>query len=111
MRHGYVDQNENTWVKGDWTVRFDKNSVEIFNDPDKAPGKYYTGPINKITIEDYLEEIDNNIKQFEEIKIEPGVLNQLKAVPVYYYEKLTVEKIEEVMLKLEKEHKLKEEHK
>jgi hypothetical protein len=59
MKHGYISQNENEWIKGDWIIRFDKDSVEIFNDPDKAPGKYYIGPIDKIDINDFLKEIDN----------------------------------------------------
>ncbi len=59
MKHGYVSQNENEWTKGDWTIRLTNDSIEIFNNPDKAPGRYYIGPHDKVDIEDYLNEIDD----------------------------------------------------
>ncbi len=48
----------NTFVKGDWTIRFDNELIEIFNDPDKSSGKYIIYPISKIDIEDLLKEIN-----------------------------------------------------
>ena len=59
MRYGYISHDAKNWFKQDWTVRIDDTSIEIFNNPDKAPGKYYIGPIDKVDIENYLNEIDD----------------------------------------------------
>lgn len=65
MKHGYVSQNGNNWIKGDWTVRFDKELIEVFNNPEKAAGKYYTGPIDKVDLDEILMEIDESLLQYQ----------------------------------------------
>jgi len=51
----------NDYVKSDWTVRLDKDTIEVFNNPDKASGYYYISPIKKVDIEVLLDEIDEFI--------------------------------------------------
>ena len=48
------------WTKNNWTVRLDKNIIEVFNNPDKSIGKYYINSIDKIDIEALLIEIDKH---------------------------------------------------
>lgn len=59
IKHNYKNVESNTWIKYDWTVRFDNNLIEIFNDPDKTPGRYYTAPLVKVDLEEILSEIDD----------------------------------------------------
>ena len=100
MKYGYKNVEPNTWVKCDWTIRFDEQLIEIFNDPDKTPGKYYTYPIDKINLKDYLEEIDTYL--LKEALIEPGIINQINNVPIYSYEKLTIEMVEKAISEIQK---------
>lgn len=51
----------NEYVKEDWTVRLEKDTIEVFNNPDKAAGYYYCAPIKKVDIETLLDEIDEFI--------------------------------------------------
>jgi hypothetical protein len=60
LQHNYKPIEENLWIKGDWSVRFDDEQVEVFNDPDKEPGKYYIGPYTTIDLEEILTEIDDH---------------------------------------------------
>ena len=105
MKHGYISQNENEWTKGDWTVRIDKDAVEIFNDPDKDTGKYYIGPHHRPSFEEMLQEIDSYL--IEQALKEPEILNQVNSAPTYNYKKLTVKQVEEALVKLQKEYELK----
>ena len=60
LNRGYKKVNNlNEYVRGDWTVRFDNENIEVFNDPDKMVGKYFVGPIDKVDIEQLLDEIDD----------------------------------------------------
>lgn len=52
-------ENENEYVKGDWTIRIEDDNVEVFNIPHVGTGRYYFGPINKVDIKQLLEEIND----------------------------------------------------
>ena len=59
-REGFTpSENQNEYIKGDWTIRIDDDLLEIFNNPDKAPGVYYCGPLNKIDLQTILDELAN----------------------------------------------------
>ena len=59
-REGFtLSENQNEYIKGDWTIRIDDDLLEIFNNPDKAPGVYYCGPLNKIDLQTILDEVAN----------------------------------------------------
>jgi len=57
-KFNYKPTEENTWVKGEWTVRFDDELVEVFNDPNKSAGEYYSSPIATVDLELILMEVD-----------------------------------------------------
>lgn len=60
LRNGFLKtENPNEYVKGNWIARLDKDIFEIFNDPDKSPGKYYCGLVSIIDLETILYEIEN----------------------------------------------------
>lgn len=50
---------DNEYIRGNWTVRFDKDLIEVFNNPEKSRGYYYSGPISKVDLETILDEIEN----------------------------------------------------
>ena len=50
LQHNYKPIDENIWVKGDWSVKWDDEYVEVFNDPDKESGKYFIGPYNSVEL-------------------------------------------------------------
>ena len=59
MKKGWNKTSEwNVWVKADWTARIFEDKFEIFNDPDKSSGKYYSGSIDKVDIDILLDEVD-----------------------------------------------------
>lgn len=60
-KFNYKPTEDNTWIKGEWTVRFDDELIEVFNDPDKSSGVYYSAPILNVDLETILEEIDEAI--------------------------------------------------
>ena len=55
-------RGRNTWIKGSWTVRFDKNDIEIFDAPDKT-GKYFLGNIRTVDIIPILDDVEKFLKQ------------------------------------------------
>ena len=62
LERGYQQVGKsNEYVKCDWTIRFDKDTIEVFNDPNKAPGYHYGAPVKKIDIKTLLDEIDEFI--------------------------------------------------
>ena len=62
IKRGYKKlDNFNEYVKGNWTVRFDAEYVEAFNNPDIEAGRHFIGPINKVDLEQLLTEIDDFI--------------------------------------------------
>lgn len=62
MKKGFQKTDfPNEYVKNNWTIRLDKDSIEAFNDPDKAAGKYYIYPIFKVDLEQLLDEIEELI--------------------------------------------------
>ena len=64
LKMGYTKSSEpNEYVKGNWTVRFDAEYVEAFNNPDIEAGRHFIGPINKVDLEQLLTEIDDFIMQ------------------------------------------------
>jgi len=50
---------ENEYVKDDWTIRFDDEYLEAFNDAEKGRGVYFYGPINKVDLDAILADIAN----------------------------------------------------
>ena len=65
LQHNYKPIDESTWVKGLWTVRWDDEYIEVFNDPDKEAGKYYIGPYNSVELNEILEEIDDHLLKYQ----------------------------------------------
>lgn len=57
-KYNYNHVEDNTWVKDDWTVRFDNELVEVFNDPDKSAGEYHSSPIGKVDMEELLSSVE-----------------------------------------------------
>ena len=57
-KFNYKSETENVWIKNVWTVRFDDNVVEVFNDPEGGKGMYYCELIQYVDLEQILEEID-----------------------------------------------------
>ena len=57
-KYNYKPTENNTWVKGDWTVRFDNELVEVFNDPDINAGEYYCSPIERANLEEILLSVE-----------------------------------------------------
>lgn len=49
---------KNEYVKNDWTIRFDNEYLEAFDDPEKR-GNYFCGPINKVDLDAILIDIAN----------------------------------------------------
>ena len=49
---GYT-QKDTAWVKGNFTVRWDLEKIEAFDN-----SRYYSAPLDKIDIETLLNEID-----------------------------------------------------
>lgn len=59
-RYGFKKEpNENEYKRGDWTIRFDNDQLEIFNNPDKEEGFYYIDSTDNIHMEDLLNDIDD----------------------------------------------------
>ena len=48
---------EGEYIRGIWTVRFEKNMIEIYNSPVKEIGKYYYGQKDNIDLEFLLDTI------------------------------------------------------
>lgn len=66
IERGFKPSNEekDTYVRGNWTIRFDNEVLEAFNNPDLEPGRtsagvYYSAPLHKIDLDILLDEIDN----------------------------------------------------
>lgn len=60
MLRGFLkSENPNEYVKGNWTVRWDTSLMEVFNDPEKTRGVYYSGPLDLLDLESILDEIEN----------------------------------------------------
>ena len=47
------------YIKGDWTIRFDDEIIEIYNSADDGFGKYFKTTTDQIDIELVLSEINN----------------------------------------------------
>lgn len=59
---GYLTtDNPREYVKANWTIRFDTEFIEAFDDPDESGGWYFSSPINKVDLEQLLSEIDDLI--------------------------------------------------
>lgn len=57
-KFNYKPTEDNTWIKGEWTVRFDDELIEVFNNPDKNVGEYYSSPIETINLQEILLDVD-----------------------------------------------------
>lgn len=58
LERGYKQIDKNEFVKEGWTIRFDKDTIEVFDDPEIGKGYYFSGKINKVDIETLLEEVE-----------------------------------------------------
>lgn len=60
VNRGYIKgENPNEWFRGNWTIRYLGNEIEIFENVDKVKSaKYYKTKINEIDLETILDEID-----------------------------------------------------
>ena len=59
---GYTKtDNPREYVKANWTIRFDTEFIEAFNNPDNESGWYFDAPIEKVDLEELLSEIDDMI--------------------------------------------------
>ena len=47
------------YIRNNWTVRFDEDQIEIFNNPDKEKGFYYIDSLEELNIKDLLDDIDD----------------------------------------------------
>lgn len=47
------------YIRNDWTVRFDEDQIEIFNNPDKEEGFYYIDSLEELNLKDLLDDIDD----------------------------------------------------
>lgn len=47
------------YIRNNWTVRFDEDQIEIFNNPDKEEGFYYIDSLEELNIKDLLDDIDD----------------------------------------------------
>lgn len=62
-KRGFLEtENPNEYVRGHWTIRINNDFIEVFNDPELSKGRYYSGPINKVDLEQLIDEIDEFIK-------------------------------------------------
>lgn len=60
INEGFIQsENINEYVKGDWTIRLDKDIIEVFDNPEKGSGIYYCGPIKKVDLQAVLDDIYN----------------------------------------------------
>lgn len=79
-KFNYKQVEKNTWIKGDWTVRFDDELIEVFNDPDKSAGEYFSSPITKIDLNEILHEVDKKcmyiIEELNKLIIEANTLSE-----------------------------------
>ena len=60
MQEGFIkSENSNDFIKGNWTIRLDKDMIEIFNNPELENGLYYCEPIGKVDLQAVLDDIYN----------------------------------------------------
>lgn len=59
MNNGFTYMSEsNEYKRDNWTIRFSSNTIEVFNDPEISDGKYYSGPINKVDLQQLIQDIN-----------------------------------------------------
>ena len=60
IENGFIASSlPNTWIKGDWTIRFDAEMIEAYDDAENGQGLYYCGPIDKVDLQVILDDIYN----------------------------------------------------
>lgn len=52
-------KEEQEYIRNNWTVRFDGDQIEIFNNPDKEEGFYYIDSLEELNLKDLLDDIDD----------------------------------------------------
>lgn len=58
IENGFIASNEpDTWVKDNWTIRFDNEYLEAFDNADNGKGLYFCGPLNKVDLQAVLDDI------------------------------------------------------
>lgn len=61
MQEGFIkSENSNDFIKGNWTIRLDKDMIEIFNNPELESGLYYCGKIGRVDMTTLFESIREN---------------------------------------------------
>lgn len=59
LNKGYKKtDNPNEYEKNGWIIRLDGDNIEVFNDPELVPGKYYYNSTSKVDIDILLNEIN-----------------------------------------------------
>ena len=51
-------KEEQEYVRNNWSIRFDEDQIEIFNNPDKEEGFYYIDSLEELNLNDLLDDID-----------------------------------------------------
>ena len=52
-------KEEQEYVRNNWSIRFDEDQIEIFNNPDKEEGFYYIDSLEDLNLSDLLDDIDD----------------------------------------------------
>ena len=58
LERGYKQIDKQEFVKEGWTIRLDKDIIEVFDDPETGSGYYFHGNIHKVDLENLLNEIE-----------------------------------------------------
>ena len=59
MQEGFIkSENSNDFIKGNWTIRLDKDMIEIFNNPELESGLYYCDSINEINLSELFIDLN-----------------------------------------------------
>lgn len=59
LERGYKQIDKQEFVKSGWTIRLEKDIIEVFDDPEVGTGYYFKGDIHKVDLETLLNEIDD----------------------------------------------------
>ena len=59
LERGYKQIDKHEFVKSDWTIRFEKDIIEVFDDPENGTGYYFSGNVHKVNLNTLLDEVDD----------------------------------------------------
>lgn len=58
LERGYKQIDKDEFVREGWTIRLEKDIIEVFDDPEVGLGYYFHGNIHKVDLETLLNEIE-----------------------------------------------------